>query len=77
MIKNADKVGVETYKSIEFVKFEDELGEFYLQRVNGSLIDPYLKEVGTENGLVYGIVSGEQIKRIVTDDGVGKPIRNA
>lgn len=78
---DAKRLGVETYNSLKFEKYQDELGVFYLQDIDGTLVEPYLDEVGTEkkNGekIVYGIVVGEDVKRVVTDTGISEPVRNA
>lgn len=71
------RLGVEMYDSLKFVKFKDEIGVFYVQKIDDTtFIEPYLEEVGMKNGLVYAVVTGENIKRRVTDDGIGKPLKN-
>jgi len=73
---DASRIGVETYDSLKFVQFQDELGTFYLQEIDGTLLEPYLETVGKQDETVYGVVVGENIKRTITDDGIGEPLRN-
>lgn len=73
---NIEYNGEVNEKGVFFAEFSDETSTFYMRLFDGVVYDPQLTEIGSRGNYTYGIVEGEDIKRMIDDSGVNERLIN-